>query len=1177
MSLLKKVTSAVAGLAIVFSIVSPIAGVSAAYTSLEAANKLATLGVIVDQSSNPVDYRLGDTITRREMLKVMANLSGVTVTDTCNGDFADLSSSDWGCKYAEAALANGMIAANATFRPDDNVSKSEGLKMVFTARGLERNANSDWRAGYVEAAVELGVAASAFTNYDVAADRGQIFVWAVNAIDADEASSEEDDLLGSLLGDLTGDDEDNMDDNMDNGDVAPTTPTTPVSGDLMVSLSPSTPAGATIPAGVNGLPVANFDFTAGSSDVTVSQLTIKRRGLSDSETLESLAVFSSDGRASNSKNDNQENDTEAQINLSNGGVVVKAGETKTLMIVVDIPSLADGNATIESDEFALELVDVVANATVEGVSNLVANTMRIGSVDAPLLTFTAGGTVSDPQLGEQGADIFEFEIEGSNDEDVILNSVTFEGNGDAEDNLMNFELYLGNDLVASTPMMNDDYLTFTFDGGLVIEEDKNEDFTVKADVVEGAGDEIEFSIDEELDVTASSTKFGYGAAVDIEAVNTPGELGSVTIEAGELTITEVNLDFDEIREDKDNVVLAMFKVTNIAGQNLELQEFGARFDIDAGTTGFTMGTQFFEDIELYNVDNGSSYELLANGSDDLDMVFSEDNIDVILPQGVTMWEVRVDTAEDILNFDSASVDVSFTTGEVNNVDGGFYVEETDDDTQVTDITPSTLSFNTVDGSESGAVFSLVPLSDTDVVRGADDVVMLQFEVEAEESSDITMDEFTVTVLDTGVAATNSQVSELKVYQGSVSDANLLDQESGSNLGTGGDVTFDDIGDVVIAANETETFIVTVSFVDASDAVTALNESYTMSIDSADLEDDDRDDVDAANLPLTSAREVSVNEAGTIVTLAYDDANSDNEFDKLALAGDMVVLGSVDVRADNEEVEVETVVFNITGATGDLANTVSSATLLLDGVAVNSTFTNSNSDITNTSITFEDIDGLVIPETTSELALQLNTANIGEDFVGEAQAAISIDSVVLSDANGVDSGKDLDDTADIAVYNNGGETEVVTSIVPAVVTPTVASTFGTDDQTAELRLVVDGGDNTSTNGDAVQAELVSLTFEVSSQTTAGSITVFNSNGTEVGTLATTAVGTNVVTISPVDSIGNEDETYRIETTAEAIVRVAKTGVAYTVNGTDTTGAVSTAAPYTTRLENTLELGQYANSN
>jgi len=55
----KKVTSAVAGLAIVSSIVTPLAGVSAAYTSLEAANELATLGVIVDNSANPADYELG--------------------------------------------------------------------------------------------------------------------------------------------------------------------------------------------------------------------------------------------------------------------------------------------------------------------------------------------------------------------------------------------------------------------------------------------------------------------------------------------------------------------------------------------------------------------------------------------------------------------------------------------------------------------------------------------------------------------------------------------------------------------------------------------------------------------------------------------------------------------------------------------------------------------------------------------------------------------------------------------------------------------------------------------------------------------------------------------------------------------------------------------------------------
>lgn len=42
-NLFKKVTSAAAGLAIAFSIVSPIAGVNAASASIDAANKLATL------------------------------------------------------------------------------------------------------------------------------------------------------------------------------------------------------------------------------------------------------------------------------------------------------------------------------------------------------------------------------------------------------------------------------------------------------------------------------------------------------------------------------------------------------------------------------------------------------------------------------------------------------------------------------------------------------------------------------------------------------------------------------------------------------------------------------------------------------------------------------------------------------------------------------------------------------------------------------------------------------------------------------------------------------------------------------------------------------------------------------------------------------------------------------
>ena len=303
-------------------------------------------------------------------------------------------------------------------------------------------------------------------------------------------------------------------------------------------------------------PVAAFDFTAGSEDVTVTQVTLKRSGLSDKNTIESLAIFTEEGRASNEKNDNQENDTEAQLNLTDGGVVVKAGETVTLTVVADLGAATDA----ANDEFAIELVDVAASTSVE-LGELKANTMRIGSVDAPTITITKGSGVSNPTLGEEAADIFEFEIDGSNDEDVVLKSITFEGSSDAEDNLANFELVYKNDVIASTAFMHDDYLTFEIEGGLVIEEDKNEDFLVRADIVEGASDEIQFRIDKALDVTAESTKFGFGASVVISTIDSfddstsedVNDLPRITIEAGELTITEIEPDFDEIREDKDNV------------------------------------------------------------------------------------------------------------------------------------------------------------------------------------------------------------------------------------------------------------------------------------------------------------------------------------------------------------------------------------------------------------------------------------------------------------------------------------------------------------------------------------------------------------------------------------------------------------------------------------------------
>ena len=144
-------------------------------SDVQTANFLAEKWVIVDNSTDAGAYRLDDTITRREMLKIMMKLSGKTVTDVCNGSFSDMKTWDWGCKYAEAALTSKYIAANASFRPGDNISKIESLKMIMQASWIERFDNDDWRAGYVEKAEQEGLLSFAFTDYNTSATRSWIF------------------------------------------------------------------------------------------------------------------------------------------------------------------------------------------------------------------------------------------------------------------------------------------------------------------------------------------------------------------------------------------------------------------------------------------------------------------------------------------------------------------------------------------------------------------------------------------------------------------------------------------------------------------------------------------------------------------------------------------------------------------------------------------------------------------------------------------------------------------------------------------------------------------------------------------------------------------------------------------------------------------------------------------
>lgn len=155
-------------------------------TPLEAANFLAAEGIITDKSANPTEYRLLDTITRKEVMKIVMKLSGKEIVDECDGDFSDVPA-DWGCKYIEAALEAGYIAANATFRPDDNITKTEAMKLVLKAKGIEKSQVTDnWQEDYMMTAYEYGIINEKYTDYNADASRGWIFQITTSTIEKEE-------------------------------------------------------------------------------------------------------------------------------------------------------------------------------------------------------------------------------------------------------------------------------------------------------------------------------------------------------------------------------------------------------------------------------------------------------------------------------------------------------------------------------------------------------------------------------------------------------------------------------------------------------------------------------------------------------------------------------------------------------------------------------------------------------------------------------------------------------------------------------------------------------------------------------------------------------------------------------------------------------------------------------
>ncbi|MFA5916943.1 MAG: DKNYY domain-containing protein [Candidatus Gracilibacteria bacterium] len=194
---------------IIFSILLTLNSVSALSESeqINASNFLASKSYISDFSGSTNEYRINDNISRKEVMKVIINLARENLINVeydgfnteykktidgnkCELKFKDVIN-DWGCKYIETALATKFIESQDNFRPDDNITVNEVLKLIFKAKKIEKKYNTgDWGKDYLDTAKDLGLIIDDKTDGGLQAKRGFIFLVIANSFDYFESYQE---------------------------------------------------------------------------------------------------------------------------------------------------------------------------------------------------------------------------------------------------------------------------------------------------------------------------------------------------------------------------------------------------------------------------------------------------------------------------------------------------------------------------------------------------------------------------------------------------------------------------------------------------------------------------------------------------------------------------------------------------------------------------------------------------------------------------------------------------------------------------------------------------------------------------------------------------------------------------------------------------------------------------
>lgn len=375
--------------------------------------------------------------------------------------------------------------------------------------------------------------------------------------------------------------------------------TTP-SGPVSVSVSPNTPAARVVTRNAEAVELFTMRF---SGTTTINSLTFKRQGAGATGDFTNVYIYDGATRLTSGKSLSS---STGQVTFISLGVAVSG--TKDLTLVGDLAG-TNGNVNWFS------LTSISANDTVSGLP-ISGNAVTFSGADSGTYDVAKTGSLSNPRVGQQGAQFSEFKITVNTEAASIKRMTLIQGGTVNAVDITNLKLKTGlNEWSGS--MTTDGFAVFDLDDGFFIKKGGNAIFKMYGDI-NGAkkGETLDFYFEENADLWAIGDQYGYTMAEGTNGLDTATEATTLELQGGTLTIAFNGPATANIGTDTDDTVLMRYAMTAQANIEVRKTEFNlCKDDLGTGTYDDAYAATGWSDLDDFKVTDEDSGEVVMGPQD----------------------------------------------------------------------------------------------------------------------------------------------------------------------------------------------------------------------------------------------------------------------------------------------------------------------------------------------------------------------------------------------------------------------------------------------------------------------------------------------------------------------------------------------------------------------------------